>query len=280
MKAFCPFCEKEYDNLEVQTRYEITTLNGVTAEWQKKYIVCPDCGEELYNGELHDANLRVVYAACKVPDIDKPVKDLCDYVLKLRMENAELRARLDNAIELPPGDRVWYIAQDEEGQESYIIPKPTSSLTVEELKYEMHKKYFPTHEDAEAKVKEIKENAQLRARQNKTAEFTAAIEARLKELKGKMVYTVIKNCTNCQHYDVSWAECTAPITANFDCESTHGTCFTQDIIDDECKKHLCVAKLEFDLKLLDPKTGKLKPQYSIEREAAEAQLKELLVGER
>lgn len=66
MKAFCPFCEKEYNNLEVQTRYEITTLNGVTAEWQKKYIVCPDCGEELYNGKLHDANLRVVYAACNL----------------------------------------------------------------------------------------------------------------------------------------------------------------------------------------------------------------------
>ena len=93
MKAFCPFCEKEYDNLEVQTRYEITTLNGVTAEWQKKYIACPDCGEELYNGKLHDANLRVVYAACKVSDIGKPVEDLCHYVLKLRMENAELRAR-------------------------------------------------------------------------------------------------------------------------------------------------------------------------------------------
>lgn len=101
MKAFCPFCEKEYNNLEVQTRYEITTLNGVTAEWQKKYIVCPDCGEELYNGELHDTNLRVVYAACKVSDIDKPVEDLCDYVLKLRTENAALRERLEKAVELP-----------------------------------------------------------------------------------------------------------------------------------------------------------------------------------
>ena len=101
MRAFCPFCEKEYNNLEIQTRYEIITLNGVTAEWQKKYIVCPDCGEELYNGEIHDANLRVVYAACKVSDIGKPVEDLCDYVLKLRKENAELRERLDRAVELP-----------------------------------------------------------------------------------------------------------------------------------------------------------------------------------
>ena len=194
---------------------------------------------------------------------------------ELTSENAKLHERLDKAIELPPGDRVWYIAQDEEGQESYIIPKPTDSLTVEELKYAMNKKYFSTREFAKAKMKEIKENAQLRARQNKTVEFTAAIEARLKELKEKMVYTVIKNCTNCQHYDVSWAECTAPITANFDCESTHGTCFTQDIIDDECKKHLCVAKLKFDLGLLDPKTGKLLPYYFTDKEAAEAKRKEL-----
>lgn len=115
MKAFCPFCEKEYNNLEVQTRYEITTLNGVTAEWQKKYTVCPDCGEELYNGKLHDANLRVVYDACKVSDIDKPVEDLCDYVLKLRMENAELRARLEEATELPVnvGDTIYIVFLDE-----------------------------------------------------------------------------------------------------------------------------------------------------------------------
>lgn len=267
MKAFCPFCEKEYNNLEAQTRYEITTLNGVTAEWQKKYIVCPDCGEELYNGELHNANLRVLYAACKVSDIDKPVEDLCDYMLKLRMENAELRKKLDKAIELPSGDRVWYIAEDEEGQESYIIPKPTSSLTVEELKYGMDKKYFSTREAAEARLKEIKGNAELRAKPQQTVELPCAI--------GETVYTVIKNCYHCQYYNAGWAQCEAPATANFSCESTHGTCFTQDIIDDECKKHLCVAKSEFDLRLLDPKTGELKPQYFIDEWVAVAQLKEL-----
>lgn len=78
-------------------------------------------------------------------------------IQKLQTENAELRERLDKAIELPPRDRVWYIAEDEEGQESYIIPKPTSSLTVEELKYAMDKKYFSTREAAEARLKEIKE---------------------------------------------------------------------------------------------------------------------------
>lgn len=267
MKAFCPFCEKEHDNLEVQTKTEITTLNGVTAAWQKKYIVCPDCGEELYNGKLHDENLRTLYAACKVSNFAKPIEDLCDYVLKLRMENAELRERLDNAIELPSGDRVWYIAEDEEGQESYIIPKPTSLLTVEELKYEMDKKYFSTREATEARLKEIKGNAELRARLDKTVELPCAI--------GETVYTVIKNCTHCQHYNMSWAECRAPATANFDCEATHRTCFTQDIIEDECKKHLFVAEMKFDLVFLDPKTGKLLPYYFTDRKAAEARLKEL-----
>lgn len=142
MKAFCPFCEKEYNNLEVQTRYEITTLNGVTAEWQKKYIACPDCGEELYNGELHDANLRVVYAACKVSDIDKPVEDLCDYVLKLRMENAALRERLEKAIELPrivhPNANEWFVQyQNEYG------------LIFDEI--------FYSERAAEARLKEMKE---------------------------------------------------------------------------------------------------------------------------
>ena len=272
MKAFCPFCEREYNNLEVQTRYEITTLNGVTAEWQKKYIVCPDCGEELYNAELYDANLRVVYAACKVTHWYKPVEDLCDYVSKLRIENAALRERLEKAIELPSGDRVWYIAKDEEGQESYIIPKPTSSLTIEELKYEMDKKYFPTREAAEARLKEIKENAELRTGLNNVVELPCGI--------GDTIYTVIKNCAHCKHYNMGWAECRAPATASFDCESTHRICFTQDIIDDECRKHLCVAKLEFDLGLLDPKTGKLKPQYFIDREAAEVLLREIQGEER
>lgn len=78
-------------------------------------------------------------------------------IARLTAENAALRERLDKTIELPSGDRVWYIAKDEEGQESYIIPKPTSSLTVEELKYEMDKKYFSTREAAEARLKEIQE---------------------------------------------------------------------------------------------------------------------------
>ena len=73
-------------------------------------------------------------------------------IIRLRDENAALRERLSRAVELPPGDRVWYIAEDEEGAESYIISKPTSSLAVEELKYEIGKKYFTTREAAEKRA--------------------------------------------------------------------------------------------------------------------------------
>lgn len=111
------------------------------------------------------------------------------------------------------------------------------------------------------------ENAELRERLDKAIEPPVKI--------GDTIHTVIKNCFRCQHYNASWAQCGAPATANFDCESTHGICFTQDIIDDECKKHLCVAKLEFDLRFLDPKTGELKPQYCIDEKVAEARLKKL-----
>lgn len=71
---------------------------------------------------------------------------------QLKSENAALKERLEKAVELPPGDRVWYIAEDEEGAESYIISKPTSSLAVEELKYEIGKKYFTTREAAEKRA--------------------------------------------------------------------------------------------------------------------------------
>lgn len=98
------------------------------------------------------------FISVKFPDF-MPTKEAWEKmqaeIARLTAENAELHERLDKAIELPPGDRVWYIAQDEEGQESYIIPKPTDSLTVEELKYTMGKKYLPTHEAAEARLKEL-----------------------------------------------------------------------------------------------------------------------------
>src|SRR5699024_6274387 len=78
----------------------------------------------------------------------------CDKCLieTLQSENAALRERLEKAVELPPGDRVWYIAEDEEGAESYIISKHTSSLAVEDLKYEIGKKYFTTREAAEKRA--------------------------------------------------------------------------------------------------------------------------------
>ena len=134
--------------------------------------------------------------------------------------------------------------------------------------------FFPTEEAWEKLKAEnsrlTAEVAELRARLNNVVELPCE--------KGE-IYTVIKNCTRCKHYNAGWTERRAPATSNFDCESTHRTCFTQDIVDDECKKHLCVAELKCDLGFLNPKTGKLKPQYFIDPEAAEARLKELKEGE-
>ena len=97
-------------------------------------------------------------------DAEEYAKRWKDQVLEevkaIEAENAVLRERLDKAVELPSGDRVWFITEDEEGKESYIIPKPTSSLTVEELKYEMDKKYFTTREAAEKRLAELNRGKQ------------------------------------------------------------------------------------------------------------------------
>ena len=76
-------------------------------------------------------------------------------IRRLETENAALRARLNKAVELPSGDRVWFITEDEEGKESYIISKPTDGLTVDEL-YEIGKKYFTNRAEAEARLAEMK----------------------------------------------------------------------------------------------------------------------------
>ena len=76
-------------------------------------------------------------------------------VAHIEAENAELRARLEKAVELPFGNRVWFIVEDGEGEESYIISKPTGLLTVDEL-YEIGKKYFTTRAAAEKRLAELK----------------------------------------------------------------------------------------------------------------------------
>lgn len=76
------------------------------------------------------------------------------YIDSLEAENAALRERLDKAVELPSENRVFFITEDEEGHESYIISKPTDCLTVDEL-YEIGKKYFTTREAAEKRLAEL-----------------------------------------------------------------------------------------------------------------------------
>lgn len=77
--------------------------------------------------------------------------DTLAYIERLKTENAALKERLEKAVELPSGDRVWFITEDEEGEESYVISKPTGCLTVDEL-YEIGKKYFTTREAAEKRA--------------------------------------------------------------------------------------------------------------------------------
>ena len=83
------------------------------------------------------------------------IADIFEQCEQLKAENAALRERLDKAIELPFGNRVWFIVEDEEGEESYIISKPTGLLTVDEL-YEIGKKYFTTRAAAEKRLAELK----------------------------------------------------------------------------------------------------------------------------
>ena len=110
------------------------------------YINSATSGSIIYTGRMNMTNEEMIEnLKCVIADISEQ----CE---RLKAENAELRERLDKAVELPPGDRVWYIAEDEEGAESYIISKPTSSLAVEELKYEIGKKYFTTREAAEKRA--------------------------------------------------------------------------------------------------------------------------------
>lgn len=172
--------------------------------------------------------------------------------------------------------RLWYATWCEYFKSGECMSPVRCKYQVERVSVKCPETIFmPTKEAWEKMQAEnlrlTAENAELRERLDRAVELPVKI--------GDTIYTVIKNCVRCKHYNVSWAECRAPATANFDCESTHRTCFTQDIVNDECKKHLCVAELKFDLGFLDDKTGELKTQYFIDRKAAEARLKELQGGE-
>lgn len=114
---------------------------------------CTKCGKPTDNG--------IMCKDCMILDspwlfaMKSKEDDLVEQIEKFKSENAKLRAKLDKAVELPSGDRVWFITEDEEGKESYIISKPTDRLTVDEL-YEIGKKYFTTREAAKARLAELK----------------------------------------------------------------------------------------------------------------------------
>lgn len=123
-------------------------------------------------------------------------------------------------------------------------------------------------------VKEIQklqaENAELRSRLERAVELPCEV--------GDTIYWICKACDapcECKYYTCEYpegAECHAP---SLPYGYSGGVCFSDEIVDEECKKHFYVEEWKFNLRFLNPKTGKLEPQYFIDREAAEARLKEM-----
>ena len=110
-------------------------------------------GVKLCNGDLGNCKECPFDSIGKTCGIELAKAEI-GLIERLQAENAALRERLDKAVELPSGDRVWFITEDEEGEESYIISKPADCLTVDEL-YEIGKKYFTTREAAEKRLAEL-----------------------------------------------------------------------------------------------------------------------------
>lgn len=109
------------------------------------YINSATSGTVIYTGGMNMPDEEMI------ENLKCVIADIFEQCEQLKAENAELKARLEKAVELPFGDRVWFITEDEEGAESYIISKPTDLLTVDEL-YEIGKKYFTTREAAEKRA--------------------------------------------------------------------------------------------------------------------------------
>ena len=115
------------------------------------------------------------------------------------------------------------------------------------------------------------ENAELRARLEKAVELPCEM--------GDTIYEICKACDapcECKYYTCEYPEgatCHAP---SLPYGYSSGVCVSTEIVNDECKKHFYVEEWKFNLRFLNAKTGELKPQYFIDREAAEARFKELL----
>lgn len=130
---------------------------------------------------------------------------------------------------------------------------------------------YPLETDKDKEISRLKaENAELRERLEKAVELPCEI--------GDTIYWICKACDapcECKYYTCEYpegAECHAP---SLPYGYSSGVCFSDEIVNDECKKHFYVEEWKFNLRFLNPKTGKLEPQFFIDREAAEARLKEM-----
>lgn len=147
---------------------------------------------------------------------------------------------------------------------------PQIPMNYDAVSYKIYTGYL------ENKIDELTaEVAELRARLEKAVELPCEV--------GDTIYWICKACDapcECKYYTCEYpegAECHAP---SLPYGYSSGVCFSDEIVNDECKKHLYVEEWKFNLRFLNPKTGKLEPQFFIDREAAEARLKELQGGER
>lgn len=128
----------------------------------------------------------------------------------------------------------------------------------------------------ENKVDELTaENTELHERLDKAIEPPVKI--------GDTVYEVCKACEapcECKYYTRDYPEgevCHAP---SLPYGYSSDACYSTDIVNEECKKHLYVEEWKFSLQFLNDKTGELKPQYFIDEKVAQAKLKDLQEGKK
>ncbi len=60
METFCPECRQDV-NCIIENKMLTATLKGKKYRFKGWEVVCPKCGEELYIGDLWDANLKALY---------------------------------------------------------------------------------------------------------------------------------------------------------------------------------------------------------------------------
>lgn len=128
-RALCLNCGK-YVKYTVEQAFE--TMRTETGNITYKRIIpkCRKCGEELYISKIDEANLTRLDREYKKFNEDK-VKYITDKdkeIARLTAENDKLRARLDNAVELPckVGDIIYVRYYNRKTKQHYLKEEKVS----------------------------------------------------------------------------------------------------------------------------------------------------------